>query len=355
MVNGPFSHIRVSPCGSYIALLSTRGGVLFTDHNLNPINENKRYQQFETGSKAPPDQIEWCGEDAICLRWTKQKSDDADNYYTIILLITTQGQCLPFSYPFSAYIVPEIDVARVVTEETCEIIQRVPLSTYNVFRIGSDHPSSMLYDAFIEFERKQSSCVKSIRAIDQEHLVTAVKNCIEAAAHEFDTVIQNRLLKAASYGKAFCYPHVIGDVHRIFNHICKTIRVMNNVRKHSPDEQLTCGMPITIQQYESLCIDGKPRILVDRLVNKLEHRIAYCVCHYTGLSCNDVLLHWANSKLSEQEKDFKQYVAPDNNESLSQHFVDYRRRLISAMLDQRNEFGVGSLSIIALSSFYSGM
>ena len=90
--------------------------------------------------------------------------------------------------------------------------------------------------------------MKSIRAIDQVHLVTAVKTCLEAAASEFDTVIQNRLLKAAAYGKAFCYPQMIADVHKSFNTICKNIRVMNNVRKHAPDEYLTAGMPLTVRQ-----------------------------------------------------------------------------------------------------------
>lgn len=45
------------------------------------------------------------------------------------------------------HIISEIDCARVITSEKCEIIDRVPNSTEQIFSLGSTSPGALLYDA----------------------------------------------------------------------------------------------------------------------------------------------------------------------------------------------------------------
>ena len=50
----------------------------------------------------------------------------------------------------------------------------------------------------------------------------------------------------------------------------------------------------------------------------------------------------------------RQRIDHGNEISDAELFVEYRKQLVSAILENREEFGDGSLSLIALSSFYSG-
>jgi hypothetical protein len=87
-----------------------------------------------------------------------------------------------------------------------------------------------------------------LQAYDNYQLISsslpeAIEACIDAAGHEFDVSRQRTLLRAATYGLAFCsrFPH------ERFQEMCKMLRVLNAVR----DPEI--GMPLTIQQYK-VCV-----------------------------------------------------------------------------------------------------
>lgn len=67
-------------------------------------------------------------------------------------------------------------------------------SSLAVFRPGSTHPASILYDALDNFERKSPKADESIRSIRPE-LADAVDTCIQAAGREIEVTWQRKLLK----------------------------------------------------------------------------------------------------------------------------------------------------------------
>jgi hypothetical protein len=63
--------------------------------------------------------------------------------------------------------------------------------------------------------------------------------CIDAAAHEFGSVEQQHLLRAATFGKTFLELYAPEK----FVDMCRSLRVLNAVRHHE------IGLPLTYPQY----------------------------------------------------------------------------------------------------------
>lgn len=62
--NGPFKHISVSPNGLYVTLYTEDGMVwVITSDFQNKIGE------YESKTKTPPKDVQWCGNDAVMLAW----------------------------------------------------------------------------------------------------------------------------------------------------------------------------------------------------------------------------------------------------------------------------------------------
>ena len=200
------------------------------------------------------------------------------------------GDWVKYSYRSPLVLVPECDGVRIISNEKCEFLHRVPKSTVStchiqalvssvcsswadssfaaqedVFKIGSLEPAAILHDAMEFFENKSAKVtiypvsiitlllqadehIRNIKA--RAALVGAVDGCIDAAVHEFDPQTQRwwdwaitiawrirwscnellicrSLLKAAAYGKCFC------DYYNADNFVdnCKTLRcVADNVQ-----------------------------------------------------------------------------------------------------------------------------
>ncbi|KAM7260084.1 hypothetical protein ACFE04_015825 [Oxalis oulophora] len=99
-----------------------------------------------------------------------------------------------------------------------------------------------LYFSNIMFA-KECEADENLRLI-RASLPEAVEACIDAASHEYDLSRQRTLLRAASYGQAFCSNF---DRDRIQD-TSKTLRVLNSVR--DPD----IGIPLSVQQYKEVVI-----------------------------------------------------------------------------------------------------
>lgn len=223
---------------------------------------------------ARPMEIAWCGEDAVALLWKN----------TGIVMVGPYGDWLNFPYSEAVHLVAERDSCRIITTSTCEMLQRVPASTEAITRIGSTEAAALLYDAMDAFEEgdpKSDENIRSIAATNQ--LGDAVQSCIAAAAAEFSVERQQQLLKAASYGKAFCSDLDPAE----FVDTARKLRVLNDVR--SPK----VGLPLTIQQYNSLT----PEVLVSRLTMRNHHFLALRICDLLKLKNERVLVHWASEKV----------------------------------------------------------
>ncbi|KND02893.1 tethering complex subunit VPS16 [Spizellomyces punctatus DAOM BR117] len=279
---GPFSGMSVSPNGKFLALFTTDGRlwVVSTDFQKN-------LAEFSTNSSTPPVQMTWCGTDAVVLHWPDT-----------VLMVGPFGDWIKYSYEGIVHLVPEVDGVRIISDERCEFLQRVPTAIEDIFKIGSTAPGAILFDALEHFEKKSPRADENIRNIKPE-LTEAVDSCIEAAGHELHTGRQRALLRAASFGKCFVDSY---NANR-FVTMCQTLRVLNAVRHYE------IGIPLTYSQYMRLT----PQVLINRLTNRHHHLLALRICEYLGMNRDRVLIHWACAKIK---------VSVDDEETLCRLIVE---------------------------------
>lgn len=233
-----------------------------------------RVLDFDTKTMSKPVDVVWCGDDAVLLLWRN----------TGIVMVGPKGDWLNFPYDGPLQLIPEADSCRILTNTSCEILQRLPQAIEVVRRIGSTDPAALLFDAMESFEKGEAKSDENIRSIAASNrLETAVTTCISAGAAEFEVRKQQGFLKAASYGKAFCSNLKPHD----FVQTCQWLRILNDIRQPS------IGMPMTFVQFKKLTPDA----LVKRLAIRNHHLLALKVCEILKLRSHFVLTHWASEKV----------------------------------------------------------
>ncbi|MBA0549106.1 hypothetical protein Golob_020161, partial [Gossypium lobatum] len=267
-VQGPVQKMVVSWDGKYLAIFTHDGRILVTDINFKGV-----LLEYNCESALPPEQLAWCGLDSVLLYW-----DD-----TPLLMVGPRGDPVHYFYDEPLLLIPECDGVRILSNTSLEFLQRVPDSTVSIFKIGSTSPAALLYDALDHFDRRSAKADENLRLI-QSSLPEAVEACIDAAGHEFDVSRQRTLLRAASYGQAFCSTFQRDRIQEM----CKTLRVLNAVR--DPD----IGIPLSINQYKLLT----PSVLIARLINAHRHLLALRISEYVGMNQEVVIMHWACSKIT---------------------------------------------------------
>lgn len=265
----PVTMMVVAPNGRFIACYR-RDGVL----TVMSTTFTSKILEFDTKSMTRPMNIEWCGEDSVVLLWRN----------TGLVMVGPYGDWLNFPYDGSVQLIAEHDCCRILTSNSCEVLQRVPPSTEAIRKIGSTDPAALLYDAMEAFEAGDPKSDENLRDIaGSNQLVEAVQSCLTAAVGEFELDKQQSLMKAASYGKAFCQM-VDPDA---FVSTANKLRVLNAVR--SPD----VGIPLTVQQYNRLT----PETLVGRLTMRNHHHLVMKICELLRLPIDTVLIHWGSEKV----------------------------------------------------------
>ncbi|MBA0758273.1 hypothetical protein Gotri_021284 [Gossypium trilobum] len=267
-VQGPVQKMVVSWDGKYLAIFTHDGRILVTDINFKGV-----LLEYNCESALPPEQLAWCGLDSVLLYW-----DD-----TPLLMVGPRGDPVHYFYDEPLLLIPECDGVRILLNTSLEFLQRVPDSTVSIFKIGSTSPAALLYDALDHFDRRSAKADENLRLI-QSSLPEAVEACIDAAGHEFDVSRQRTLLRAASYGQAFCSTFQRDRIQEM----CKTLRVLNAVR----DPEI--GIPLSINQYKLLT----PSVLIARLINAHRHLLALRISEYVGMNQEVVIMHWACSKIT---------------------------------------------------------
>lgn len=264
---GPLQKMVVSRNGKLLASFTHDGRLLVISTDFSKI-----IFEYSCESALPPDQLSWCGMDSVLLYW-----DD------MLLMVGPYGDPVRYLYDEPIILIPECDGVRILSNTSMEFLQRVPDSTVSIFKIGSTLPAALLYDALDHFDRRSAKADENLRLI-RSSLPEAVEACIDAAGHEFDVSRQRTLLRAASYGQAFC-SHVQRDR---FQEMCKTLRVLNAV--HNSE----IGIPLSIQQYKLLTAP----VLIGRLINVHQHLLALRISEYLGMNQEVVIMHWACSKIT---------------------------------------------------------
>lgn len=320
----PYTAMSVSPSGRLLALFSDTGKIWVLSTNFE-----ENITTFDTRSRVPPRQLEWCGSDSIVAYWD-QLGDGTDT----LLMVGPSSKYINYSYSSRIVLVSEVDGLRIVGEDKHEFLQAVPESVEKIFQLGfSRHPGAMLYMARQAYDHKDPMADDLIRKIKEDEanpdaLYLAIDQCIEAAGHEWNSKDQRALLKAAKFGE---YQGCIADTIPSDNFVdmCQTLRVLHHLRDYH------IAMPLTYKQYKFLTTE----VIIDRLIARDKFWLAYEICGYLKLtgtkSTCRVLENWA-SKL----------VALDGSD-------DRIARKVIEMIESENVAGV-SYAKIARSAVMEG-
>ncbi|KAK0722444.1 Vps16, N-terminal region-domain-containing protein [Lasiosphaeria miniovina] len=264
---GPFTHIAVSPNGKFAALYTASGQA----HVITSDFQN-RLSEHDSKSKIVPKYFEWCGNDAVVTAWEDE-----------VHLVGPAGSLAKFYYDNGrVHIVPDFDGVRIISNDTCDFLQKVPDVIEDVFRLGTDSPASILLDAVEQLEMQSPKADDNIQLI-RSHLVEAVDTCVNAAGHEFNIHWQKQLLKAASFGKSVLDIYNSDD----FVDMCETLRVLNAIRFYQ------VGLPLSYEQFQHL----SPSALITRLLNRHEYLLALRIAGYLRLPTDKIYVHWASAKV----------------------------------------------------------
>ena len=334
---GPVVKMSVSPDGRFVGCFAE--GLLTV---YATTNYSKVLDPFDAGTSQVPAAMGWCGKDALVLYWKLMG----------LLVVGPYGDFLHFPYAAEPLVlVPEVDCCRLWTggrEGRCEVLQRVPVATEAIHRIGSTEPAAMLYDAMEAFEKGDPKADENIRSIlastssscsssvgegsssafpsassssslfvgnsggggEKGKLHGAIHACLRAALAAWDGERQKKYLQAASYGKGFYDDEEQqggreggregggeeGEADE-FVSVCRKLRVLNHLRRPS------VGMPLTAAQLEKGGREGGWGGLIDRLLLRRQYFLALKVCDYLSLTQEKekVLVQWACAFLQSRQ------------------------------------------------------
>ncbi|EKG16533.1 Vps16 [Macrophomina phaseolina MS6] len=269
---GPFRYTSVSPNGSFVALYTEDSKVWVVSSDF----QNK-LSEYDSRARTVPKDMQWCGNSAVVLAWEDE-----------IHLVGPNGSATKFFYDSWVHLLPDVDGIRVLTNDVCELIQRVPDVSEETFRLGSTSPAAVLLDAVDHLEKKSPKADDLIQMI-RPNLAEAVDICVKAAGHEYSIHWQKQLLKAASFGKSVLDLYNSDD----FVEMCETLRVLNAVRFYE------IGLPVSYDQYMRLT----PEKLIERLINRHEYQLALKISDYLRLPTDRIYVHWASQKVRVSNDD----------------------------------------------------
>ncbi|KAI1824869.1 vacuolar protein sorting-associated protein [Xylaria intraflava] len=269
---GPFTHISASPNGKFAALYTADGKT-----HVITSDFQDRLSEYDSRSQITPKYFQWCGNDAVVIAWEDE-----------VNVVGPKGAMASFVYEGRVHVIADHDGVRLLTNDVCDFVQRVPDVIDEVFRYGTESPASVLLDAVEQLENQSPKADDNIQLI-RSHLGEAVDTCVAAAGHEFNVHWQKQLLKAASFGKSVLDIYNSDD----FVDMCETLRVLNAVRYYE------IGLPLSYEQYQRLTPEG----LIQRLINRHEYLLALKVAGYLRLSTDRIYVHWASAKVRTGTED----------------------------------------------------
>lgn len=110
------------------------------------------------------------------------------------MVVGRTAETIMYTYDGPVHLVTEIDGVRVLSNQSHEMIQKVPSVVQKIFRINSTDPASYLLEASKQFQKR---CHKADSYIDlvKDKLDSAIDDCIQAASYEFDFETQKLLMR----------------------------------------------------------------------------------------------------------------------------------------------------------------
>ncbi|KAH7138780.1 Vps16, N-terminal region-domain-containing protein [Dendryphion nanum] len=269
---GPFRHISVSPRAEFLAFYTDDGKVWVVSGDWS-----EKLSEYNSRAKTVPRDMQWCGSNAVALAWEDE-----------LHLIGPNSAAMTFYYESWIHLLPDVDGLRLLTNDVCEYIQKVPDETVEVFRVASDAPAARLLEASSLLDQKSPKADDMIQLI-RPSLAEAVDTCVKAAGHEYNIHWQKSLMRAASYGKSVLDLYNSDD----FVDMCETLRVLNAARFYE------IGLPLSYDQFKRLT----PEKLIERLTNRHEYLVALRICEYLRMPTDRIHVHWAQQKVRHSIQD----------------------------------------------------
>lgn len=270
--------ISISPNNKFIAYLTENKCVHVVSADFSPNTYIKTEIQYDKKLK----DMVWCSEDCVALISTRTIELVGPDV-TEKINLNSKG-CFAFA---------ENDGIKVISNTKCEILRRLNDSYVNIFKLLSFEPGALLYEAYNSFENRNPLPDEDIRNKKSE-LANGVTDCITAGSFELCPETQSKLLKAASYGKAFLSPTQID--HNLLGQVCHYLRVVHNIKN-----ELYCRT-ITFAQLKSI----DPNILIRLLLRYRAHYLAFEICKFLDFSQklkSLIFIDWARCKVESQESD----------------------------------------------------
>ncbi|KAI9743145.1 MAG: hypothetical protein M1818_003440 [Claussenomyces sp. TS43310] len=294
---GPFTHISVSPNGRFVALYTEMGKAYVVTSDFQ-----NRLSEHDSKARALPKDVQWCGNDAVVIAWEDEvhiigPNNAAAKYFYDDRVHVIAGKVQSRLHVrhdsltrdgVSDMLPADYDGVRLITNDTCDFLQKVPQVIDEVFRFGTESPASILLDAVEQLENESPKADDNIQLI-RPNLVEAVDTCVKASGYEFTVHWQKQLLKAASFGKSVLDIYNSDD----FVDMCETLRVLNAVRFYE------IGLPLSYEQFQRLT----PEKLVERLINRREYLLALRISSYLRLPTDRIYVHWASQKVRVSSSD----------------------------------------------------
>lgn len=271
LTDGPFLIISASPNASLIALLNEEVSKIF----VITKDFDRILLEYDTSNESSsPYLIEWSGNDAIVLSLRDEikligpRQQSISFFYDIIeheefsldsILVDNGDTDLSFVIPL---IKSEEDGLKIISKNKVEFLSRVADCSVQLHLVGSSHPSSILLDCVDKLALQASKADSNISLLKSERLLdVAIRSCLEAALEEFQPVWQQKILKAASFGKIYDDDNFNADRYL---RIIFTVKVLNQLR--APE----IGLFLT---YSEVVDTGWPAI-IRMLLMRSQHLLA---------------------------------------------------------------------------------
>lgn len=142
---GPFVHVSPSPNGKFLALLTFSGILWVVSADFQ--REIVVLEMATVGAEGPVSQVGWCGNDAVLVTWNDlvllvlpSRTDLAGETLRSVTLsymysCNIDYDCVKSYLYFGAtFVVTESDGARVMGQDACDFIQKVPGKCTRVLR-----------------------------------------------------------------------------------------------------------------------------------------------------------------------------------------------------------------------------
>uniref|UniRef100_A0A1I7VGH0 Vacuolar protein sorting-associated protein 16 homolog n=1 Tax=Loa loa TaxID=7209 RepID=A0A1I7VGH0_LOALO len=220
--------------------------------------------------------LTWCGSEVVALKRTHQS----------LYLISLCSETHIYDFESSVQIDMELDGIKVFTTNEFTLLSQVPDAVGDVLGVASPEPGAILYEASEKLIEGTYGVYEYINMIEDQ-MEKAIQQCLFAAAHQFDTILQKKMLRAASLGKSLLRRQDASQ----FVDMCRVMRVLNFLRKPY------IGMALSFAQLEEL----KMSALIDRLTDLGQWPSALSISRYMKVPCKNgvhrILAHWALKKI----------------------------------------------------------